>query len=180
MPPPSQAQRRVLRKFEAYLAGAPLSAASSAAQPAMDLEPPQTPPLHAEHHAAIGPIVAAAAAGLQAFKKRRHSREQAQQSSAYPTEEDCSPDKGARPVSAKASSPVAAAQPDASSTKSQPAQQVQLLYVAGEACLACPASDCVRCPEARGRRHQHRELAAGRSCRSCGGSPDERSGCHGV
>ena len=120
-----QAQRRVLRIFEAYLAGAPLSAASDGAHPAMDLEPPQTPPLHAEHHAAIGPIVAAAAAGLQAFKKRRHSREQAQQSSsAYPTGEP-SPDKGARPVSAKGGSPANAARPHAGSAKAQPAQQVR-------------------------------------------------------
>lgn len=136
-----QDQRRVLRKFEAYLAGAPLTAGSQEAQLAMELEPPQTPPLHAEQHAAIGPIVAAAAAGLQAFKKRRHSREQveqAQQSKSYTTERS-TPDSGAKPGSGKAS-PAVAARADANTAKPQPAQQVQ---ACGELGLAFLASSIV-------------------------------------
>lgn len=73
---PMQAQRRALRRFEAYLAGAPLSPADEppAAAVAEPL-PPRTPPLRVEEPSAdVSPTQPAP--GLQAFKKRRHSREE--------------------------------------------------------------------------------------------------------
>jgi hypothetical protein len=78
-----QAQRRALRKFEAYLAGAPLAPADETDTVHSDPMPPQTPPLYAEQAAELS-AAAAAAAGQQAYKKRRHCRGEASQDNSGP------------------------------------------------------------------------------------------------